>query len=42
MTVSTGAEETLAQKLRLEKLGYSILDVIPPLSPTAPAVAKAS
>ena len=41
MTVS-GAEEALAQKMRLEKLGYSILDVKPPLSPAVPAVAKAS
>jgi hypothetical protein len=42
MTVSAGAEEALAQKMRLEKLGYSIVDVMPPLSPEAPAVAKAS
>jgi hypothetical protein len=41
MTVPNGADATKVQTMRLEALGYSIIDVTPPFSPVASTPALA-
>ena len=36
MIVPSGAEDTMIQKQRLKRLGYSIVDIWPPLPETTP------